>query len=132
MFLKGRFSLAALGLICIGVSSAYATPVTLCYFWADQPSPTIGVPYTPNTSYSYNGKKKANSVTKTSTGAYTVVCTGEGGSKDGGHVQVTAYGSLDAFCHVVSWHNSADLTAEVDCFSLGAPADNSFDFLYLK
>jgi len=138
---KVRIVLTALGISCVGMSSAYASaPQVLCYLWADQPSPTINVPYTPDPTYSFNSKKKAVSVTKVATGVYDVVCTGEGGKGAGGHVQVSSYGSgLNTFCHVGFWDNGADLTAEVDCFGKGggngggpAPQDSSFDFLYVR
>ena len=53
----------------------------LCYLWANNASPSIGVPYTPSTTYSYNtfGRATVNSVTKTSTGTYTAKCSLVGG-----------------------------------------------------
>src|SRR5688572_26721817 len=53
----------------------------LCYVWANDPSPAIGVAYTPSTIYSYNavGRSQANSVRRTATGTYVVTCQGVGG-----------------------------------------------------
>jgi len=117
---------------------------TQCYVWANDPSPAIGVAYTPSTTYSYNavGRGAANSITRTSTGVYTVVCRGVGGGplfggsgtwSAGGHVQVTAYGSTPDNCKIQSWiTGGADFSATVRCFNAaGTPADNRFDLLFV-
>jgi hypothetical protein len=142
-----------LGVLALGCM-AWATPshadagrgaATLCYLWADQPSPALNEPYTPDPVYSFNAQNGAdgNSVTKIATGTYLVKCTGVGGGSPwgpGGHVQVSAYGDgLNTFCHVGSWSTGvADFTATVDCFGKGggtgggpAPADSSFDLLFV-
>jgi hypothetical protein len=117
---------------------------TLCYLWADQPSPPLNTPYRPNTFYSFNAQNGSDgiSVTKTATGTYSVKCTGVGGGQawgPGGHVQVSAYGDgVNTFCHVGSWSTGlADFTASVDCFGKGGgtgggpgPADSRFDLLF--
>jgi hypothetical protein len=83
---------------------AWATPsladpgrgaTTLCYLWANNPSPAIGVPYEPSPTYSFNAQNRAGgiSVTRTATGTYSVKCTGVGGGIPwgaAGHVQVSA------------------------------------------
>ena len=142
MFLRGRIVLTALGLVCVSMSSAHAgTAKVLCYLWADQPSPPLNSPYTPDPTYSFNSKRQAISVTKVATGVYFVTCTGEGGRSPGGHVQVSSYGSgLNTFCHVGSWDTGGpDFSAEVDCFGRGggtgggpAPADSLFDLLFVR
>lgn len=116
----------------------------LCYVWANNASPTIGVPYTPSPTYSYNavGRSQANSITKTSTGAYNVTCKGVGGGPlfsgsgswgPGGHVQVSAYGFTPNTCHVGSWGTGGpDFSASVFCHnSAGVPADTQFDLLFV-
>ena len=125
------------------VSPALADPGRganiLCYFWAHNASPAIGVAYTPSATYSYNtvGRAAANTVTKTSTGVYSVACNGVGGGAPwgfGGHVQVSAYGPRNPnHCHVDFWGTgAANLTAEVSCYAPnGAPADSRFDFLFI-
>jgi hypothetical protein len=118
----------------------------LCYIWANNASSTIGVPYTPSATYSYNtvGKAAANSVTRTAVGTYTVTCKGVGGGQlagvpgsswgPGGHVQVTGYGSEDADqCKVSNWTTGgADFSAIVRCYNhAGALSDNRFDLLFV-
>jgi hypothetical protein len=148
-----RIKLGVLALGCI----VWATPsfadagrgaATLCYLWADNPSPPLNTPYTPDATYSFNAQDGSNgiTVTKTGTGTYLVTCTGVGGGSPwgpGGHVQVSAYGDgLNTFCHVGHWETgpffSPDFHATVDCFGRGggtgggpAPADSRFDLLFV-
>jgi hypothetical protein len=143
--------LPLLGLAVIAILAQPATTDsgrgagTLCYLWSNNGSPPIGVPYTPNTLYSFNavGRPAANSVTRTAVGTYTVTCKGVGGGAlflgsaswgPGGHVQVTAHGGEDADqCKVASWTSGgADLSATVRCYNhAGAPSDNRFDLLFV-
>ncbi len=109
----------------------------LCYVWANNGSPSIGVPYTPSSFYSYNAQNRSagNTVTKTATGTYSVTCKGVGGGAPwgpGGHVQVTAYGGDADYCKVVSWSTGGpDFTVTVRCFNpAGALSDNQFDLLF--
>jgi hypothetical protein len=141
MFKKGLTLLAAAGLVCASMASAQAGQGKIaCYLWADQPSPVIGTPYTPDPAYSFNANKKGISVTKVSTGVYMVTCAGQANGS-GGHVQVSAYGSgSNIACHVGEWFPSGpDLSIEVDCFGKGggtgggpAPADSPFDLLFVR
>jgi len=68
-------------------------PAILCYVWAENPTATINVPYSPSPTYSYNfvGRDQANKVTRTSIGNYTVTCKGVGG----GAVGTTAAAEAD-------------------------------------
>jgi hypothetical protein len=111
---------------------------TMCYLWANNPSPAINTPYEPSATYSYNAQNRAGgiSVTKTATGVYSVKCTGVGGGPwgAGGHVQVSAYGSgSNTQCHVGGWGTGgADFTASVYCYApSGAPRDSYFDLLFV-
>lgn len=118
---------------------------TLCYLWANNPSPPLNTPYVPSTTYSFNVNTgpEGNSVTKTATGTYLVKCDGVGGGRflgPGGHVQVSSYGDgVNTFCHVGSWDTGVNVfTATVDCFGKGggtsggpAPADSQFDLLFV-
>lgn len=116
----------------------------LCYVWANQPSPPIGVPYTPSSIYSYNtvGRAQANSITKVATGDYSVTCkgvrggalfSGSGSWGPGGHVQASAYGFTSNTCHVASWGTGGpDFSATVLCYnSAGVPTDSYFDLLFV-
>ena len=138
--------LAALGLIAVSMTGAQAANnqgKLLCYLWANQASPALNTPYTPDPTYSFNAKHKDISVTKVATGVYSVQCVGAGGGSrgPGGHVQVSAYGSgSNVACHVGEWDTSGpDLFAEVDCFGKGggtgggpAPADSLFVLLFIR
>ena len=142
------FGVLALGCIVWATPSladAGRGAATLCYLWADQPSPPLNTPYTPDPTYSFNAKNGSDgiSVTEIATGSYLVTCTGVGGGTAwgaGGHVQVSAYGDgINTFCHVGSWGTGfANFTASVDCFGKGggggggpAPADSRFDLLFV-
>lgn len=116
----------------------------LCYVWANNSAPAIGVPYVPSGVYSYNavGRSAANTVTRTAAGTYTVTCKGVGGGAlfagsgswgPGGHVQVTAYGGNANHCKVISWGTGgADFSAGVACFNpAGARSDSQFDLLFV-
>lgn len=146
-----RLTAACVFAIAIGcwASAAMADPgrgsSVQCYVWANEPTSTIGTPYTPSVPYSYNavGRAAANTVTRTANGVYSVTCKGVGGGPlfsgsgswgAGGHVQVTAYGSEDAdYCKVVNWATGgADFTANVRCYNhAGALSNNRFDLLFV-
>lgn len=144
--------LVAAGLLTLGgivwTAPALADPGRganiLCYVWANNASPAIGVPYIPSATYSYNtvGRAAANTVTRTGVGVYTVTCKGVGGGSlfagsgtwgAGGHVQVTAYGSNANHCKVNSWGTGApNFTASVSCYNpAGTRADTLFDLLFV-
>jgi hypothetical protein len=143
------FAIGLLSLGClVAVAPSHADPgrgaVILCYVWANNPSPTIGTPYTPSSLYSYNEQTRAagNSVTKTTTGTYTVTCKGVGGGAvegggswgAGGHVEVSAYGAGNPdTCHVGGWSTGGlDFSASVYCFGPGgSPEDSRFDLLFV-
>ena len=144
------FALASVATLFLGVA---ATPsfadggrqaATLCYLWAHNSSPQLNTPYQPDPDYSFNAVSGSGgiSVTKTATGTYLVTCTGVGGGPllgPGGHVQVSAYGTANTFCHVGGWNTfGTDFTANVYCFGRGAappggpaPADSQFDLLFV-
>jgi hypothetical protein len=120
-------------------------PAVMCYLWANDASPALNTPYTPDTLYSFNAQTGAsgNSVTKTATGTYSVKCAGVGGGSAwgaGGHVQVSSYGvGVNTFCHVGSWGTGGpDFTATVECFGKGGGGgggpgleDSQFDLLFM-
>jgi hypothetical protein len=136
-----------LAVVVLG-SSALADPGrganVVCYVWANIASPSIGVPYTPSPTYSFNavGRTQANSITKNGTGSYTVICKGVGGGPlfsgsgswgAGGHVQVSAYGFTPNQCHVGDWGTGgSNFSASVLCNTPGGtPADTNFDLLFV-
>jgi hypothetical protein len=78
--------LAGLGLVAVSMTSARASSnqgKLLCYLWADQASPALNTPYTPDPTYSFSAKHKDISVTKVATGVYSVQCVGAGGGSRG-------------------------------------------------
>jgi hypothetical protein len=95
----------------------------LGYAWADQPS---AASYTPSSFYSHNSSGGGVSITRSSTGKYTVTWSGLGADLlDGGDVQVTAYGGGTAQCKVESWGSQS---ANVRCFAPnGALVDSFYD-----
>lgn len=147
LFLIGFFAIALAGWTLPSVADPGRGADVQCYVWAHNPSPTINVPYTPSTTYSYNlvGRATANSVTKTATGTYTVTCKGVGGGPlfsgsgtwgPGGHVQVTAYGGNANYCKVGSWATGgANFSATVRCYNPTPTgpvlSDSQFDLLFV-
>jgi hypothetical protein len=141
--MKHLFALATL-FLSIAATPSFANggrqAATLCYLWANNPSPALNTPYQPDPDYSFNAVNGSGgiSVSKTGTGTYVVTCTGVGGGPNlgpGGHVQVSGYGDgANTFCHVGFWETGgADFIATVDCFGRGggagggpAPVDSFF------
>ena len=104
----------------------------LGYALADRPS--TAAPYSPDPNYRFNSSGGAITVTRASTGVYTVLFAGLGrafvGQRD--NVLVTGYaGAGGIFCKLGGWQSVAsDLTADVRCFTpAGAPADSRFTIL---
>ena len=134
----GALALGCVALTTPALADAGRGAAALCYLWADQPSPTIGTPYEPDATYSFNAKSGSSgiTVTKTATGTYSVTCVGVGGNTawgPGGHVQVSAYGTgANTSCHVGSWSTGVpDFAASVYCFSNGVLTDSLFDLLFV-
>ena len=72
-----------------------------CYTWGNN---STAASYTPSLTYSYNSSGKPITITRSSTGKYSVRCEGIGGDgKAGGHVQVSAYGFDTHYCKVRYW-----------------------------
>jgi hypothetical protein len=119
-----RFSVTyARSLSMLGVSR------TAGYVWADQPTADS---YTPNTSYQFNTAGGTNTITRHSTGVYSVFMPNLGGTD--GHVQVVSYGSTSKRCKVVSWFtNGGALQAGVNCFNNnGQPVDTQYTLSYTR
>ena len=85
------------------------------YVWADQPTASS---YSPSPNYAYNGGEGDMTITRSALGRYLVRFAGFGGSETpGANVQVTAYGSGNESCKVVSWGSlGPDLGVAVNCF----------------
>ena len=77
---------AAAGLALPAQADPGRAPAVLCYVWANNPTASFNVPYSPSSPYSYNfvARDAANTVTRTSTGNYTVRCKGVGGGNVAG------------------------------------------------
>jgi hypothetical protein len=93
----------------------------LSYGWVDDAIASNGV-MSPSSSTSPGG---SISWQRTGTGEYGLVFTDlEDYGVDGGSIQVTAYGTDDAWCKIVSWNAPS---ANVRCWSsAGAPMDSRF------
>jgi hypothetical protein len=96
------------------------------YLWANDPTSTSY--YTPSLLYQVNSTGATNTVCRTGAGRWTVDLPGLGGSVNGGHVQVTAYGGTTARCSVEYWYRGG---ASVRCTNLaGAPVDTPFVLVF--
>jgi serine protease len=107
---------------------------TFAFAWANQPTTAS---YTPSTTYQYNSHGGRATVTRTSTGRYTVSFpdTTTSGAQAAGGVKVTAYGSGSGVCKVVSWGPSGTTAEKVNvaCFtSSGAASDELFSIAYVN
>ncbi|UXX77949.1 PKD domain-containing protein [Reichenbachiella carrageenanivorans] len=101
-----------------------ASSVTRGFAWCGNPT---SISYTPSTSYSYNSKGGAISVTRSTTGSYAVRFAGM--SMSNAHVQASLYGDSEGAVRVLSWSNSgADLVVDVRTFDNEANlADRTFN-----
>ena len=100
-----------------GASDASTTVANVAaYVWANN---STSASYTPSTSYSYNSAGGAITITRSSTGTYSV--TFGNLSINSGDVQVSAYGS-SAHCNVTSWGGSS---VSVACYAPNGTAVDS-------
>jgi uncharacterized protein YjdB len=116
-------------------ASVTVTPSTtprFAYALADQPTATS---YTTAAATSFSSTGGAITVARTGTGAYTVTFAGQSsGAGRTETVLVTAYGAIEANCHLASlWSNAApNLVAQVVCFTtFGLPLDAAFSIQLL-
>jgi hypothetical protein len=131
-----------------GLESTFTIDPTIYakgWVWADNPTATLDVPYTPHTFYQYNNRfdntskgvvtypAADNTVVRWGLGSYEVIFPNLG--VRGGVVHVSAYGGKHT-CKVVRWN--ADLTPDlhvfVRCFnpSNGANLNGRFTVLFYK
>lgn len=96
----------------------------VAYAWADSPTSSS---YTPDSEYSWNPSGGSISISRFGTGQYQVTWSGFT-LLDGGDAQVSAYGSGNAQCKVVSW--GSDLV-NVNCFAPGGAFADSFYTVFL-
>ncbi|MEP7344193.1 MAG: hypothetical protein ABI877_02945 [Gemmatimonadaceae bacterium] len=107
------------------------------YVWADQPSPAIGVWYTPQTSFSHNARGYTNRVRRNAIGHYEVSFNAmlhPNAPNEKVTLLVTAYGSTLSRCFIRKWgqNNANTLVASVGCISpSGAFADARFTLLFV-
>jgi hypothetical protein len=99
------------------------------WVWADNPTQTT--PYPAPAGYSYSSVGGAMTITRNTTGSYTVSFAklySAGGTSD---VQVTAY-ETSGYCMIEDWGTTGKtVNADVLCFSAaGAPADTEFNLLF--
>lgn len=107
--------------------SAHAAVLGSAYVWADQPTASS---YTPNLHYQWNSTGAANTISRVSTGRYTVYLPNLGGLN--GTVLVSAYGGTSNYCKVAGWGPpimgvATTQAVDVRCFTFsGAPADTQY------
>ncbi len=101
------------------------------FVWANSPT---SASYTPSSLYSRNSTGGVNTITRSAVGNYTVRFANLGGGIVGGTVDVTAYGSADAECHVGFWGSSGpDQTVNVRCSDTnGNPIDTFYTAAYTR
>jgi hypothetical protein len=101
----------------------------LMYVFGNQPT---AASYTPPANYQFNSTGATNTITRPSTGVYTVNAPSL--AAEGGHVQVTAYGTGAEWCNAWNWGPSGtNLRIQVRCFNAaGAPADSRFTMSYVR
>jgi hypothetical protein len=103
------------------------------YAWADQPSSSS---YTPSPQYqrdTVSNESGTITISRPGVGTYDVVMPFQNLGLDGGHVQVTAYGTGTNRCQVSSWSsNSTGRTAHIICYANdGTLADSYFAMVYV-
>ncbi len=97
------------------------------YLLADK---AVADSYSPSWAYQYNSTGQTNTITRNSTGDYTVRLRDLGSS--GGTVKVTAFGVHSNYCKAKSWESAdSDELVDVLCFdSAGDPVDEWFTLVY--
>lgn len=116
---------------------ADSSPYPSAYLWHDRLGEPLRVAHPANPFYRFNSTGAVNTVTRDSTGEYTVLLPGVYTPSDnGGHIQVNAYGSADPD---VSCHYSAlggglpSLPIQVHCRTgAGLPADSRFTLTFVR
>jgi hypothetical protein len=103
------------------VSGAFA------YLWADDETASS---YTPSPLHQFNSTGATNTITRASTGDYTVRLPGLG--SEGGTVKVTTFSATSNACKASSWSSKGKAEqVEVLCFDFtGAPVDSKFTLVY--
>lgn len=123
-------SLTLTACIAIGITVFNEAVAETAYAWADRPTVNS---YKPRSLYAFN-KTGSVQIQRQSTGRYSVVFNNFGSSLpdnpgNGGHVQVSSYGSADR-CNILSWNFRApDFTVTISCFKGGTantPVDTRF------
>ncbi|MBK7949743.1 MAG: FG-GAP repeat protein [Deltaproteobacteria bacterium] len=101
----------------------------LAFAWANQ----LTLPsYAPFALYTFHPSGGSVTATRSGAGTYAMTFSGFAGlGFDGGHVQVSAYGTDgDTRCGVASWNGD---TVEVNCRdSAGALADSAYAVMYIR
>ncbi|MCR9246865.1 MAG: hypothetical protein NXI31_17670 [bacterium] len=100
------------------------------HMWANNPT---AASYTPATAYLWNGNRANPTITRASTGVYSVLLPGlANNSTHRGHVQVTPWGNSLVRANVAGWTNSGnDLVVTVRTHAPGGVlADSAFVLSY--
>jgi hypothetical protein len=109
-------------------SAGTSTPSNLSYLWADQPT---SASYTPNSVYQFNSGGSTDTITRISTGHYTVAIPDIG--LNAGTVKVSAYGDEGVSCDVGGWGGSPTLDVSVLCTHVsGSPVDSYYSMTWVN
>jgi hypothetical protein len=108
---------------------------TFAFLWADQKSPAIDVPYTPNGTYAYDSTGAGPQVWRQSTGVYMMliptVDTHYPVDHNDGVYQVSAYGRDPVRCEVHGENDETPTPIAVFCVDPdGTPTDSRFAVTY--
>ena len=119
------FVFAVMVLLC-SVSSTEGQLRGTGHAWAND---AAAANYVPDTLYSYNSSGGSIQASRSAPGNYSILFEGLGGNgRNGGNVQVTAYGDGRDRCSVVGWNSlGADFIANIRCSAFtGQPADSRY------
>jgi hypothetical protein len=105
-----------------------STTADFAYLWAQDET---AASYTPSTQHQFNSTGAVNTITRSSTGTYSVRLPGV--SSAGGTAKVTAFSAAANYCKASNWAASgADELVDVLCFDFtGAPVDAKFTLTYV-
>jgi hypothetical protein len=132
--LVGSTAALALGALAVlgapAGPAAAATPDAYGFAYLDQPSQPIGVPFAPDASHQFTTSGPAVTVTRNSTGFYTVRFPGIG--KPTGVAHVTAVTEAPVWCQILKYAMSGpDELVDVACVRVGwAVVDSRFTVMF--
>lgn len=129
--LAATLALGALAVVGLPAGpAAAATPDAYGFAYLDSPSQPIGSPYLPDPNHRFVSSGGPVTVTRNSTGFYTVLFAGIG--KPTGVAHVTAVGSSPVWCQILRYGMSgSDERIDIACVQVGwAVVDSQFTVMF--